>query len=285
MPKSSNFQRSWRMEQHSNGETALVMSHAMGRTLGAAAEQRFYLLGKNDHKQKRDFDFGDFFHLDLIAVEHEGFNVISSEELLHPAGQVDQREHRQDGDMERKGAAQPEQREELLQEGDGDMEEKGQHSLNNVRSYFRKVRTNPGWNSMDCIAAFPSQKGPEATEELRRIHKDMMAGKGGRKRPLLQEFQGKPVPVRAPPEDDEGAAGGQESDMGVQQEAAAGAGATLPGGEGHKAPDALLRLRLFQGLEGGPVEQALRQGSPWYIGGIMCAAARVVEGGKRTVQE
>ncbi len=93
-------------------------------------EQRFYLLGKNDHKQKRDFDFGDFFHLDLIAVEHEGFNVISSEELLHPAGQVDQREHRQDGDMERKGAAQPEQREELLQEGPDEsrMEFDGLHS-------------------------------------------------------------------------------------------------------------------------------------------------------------
>ena len=61
-------------------ETALVMSHAMGRTLVLPPQQRFYLLGKQDASQKTDFDFGDFFHLDSIAVEHEGFNVISSEE-------------------------------------------------------------------------------------------------------------------------------------------------------------------------------------------------------------
>jgi len=48
------------------------MSHAMGRTLVLPPEKRFYLLGKADHKQKNNFGFGDFFHLDSIAVEHEG---------------------------------------------------------------------------------------------------------------------------------------------------------------------------------------------------------------------
>lgn len=49
-----------------------VMSHAMGRTLVLPPEKRFYLLGKADHRQKNEFGFGDFFHLDSIAVEHEG---------------------------------------------------------------------------------------------------------------------------------------------------------------------------------------------------------------------
>ena len=63
-------------------ETALVLAHSMGRTLVLPPPQRFYLLNK-DSTQKNTFDFGDFFHLDSIAVEHEGLNVITSEEFLH----------------------------------------------------------------------------------------------------------------------------------------------------------------------------------------------------------
>ena len=60
-------------------ETALDMSHAMGRTLVLPPEQRFYLLNKDSvnnnngdnatneqqrRRRKTEFDFGDFFHLD-----------------------------------------------------------------------------------------------------------------------------------------------------------------------------------------------------------------------------
>lgn len=62
-------------------ETALVMSHAMGRTLVLPPEQRMYLL---DHKDA--LGFGDFYHLDAISVEHRGFKVITMDEYLNITG-------------------------------------------------------------------------------------------------------------------------------------------------------------------------------------------------------
>jgi len=70
-----------------------------------------------------------------------------------------------------------------------------------VQSYLRKIGLNANWNPLDCVAAFPSEKGSEAVEKLRQAHKDMMAEKDGRKRPTLEEFEGKPVPVDAPMEE------------------------------------------------------------------------------------
>mmetsp|Transcript_59332 Transcript_59332/g.126134 ORF Transcript_59332/g.126134 Transcript_59332/m.126134 type:complete len:510 (+) Transcript_59332:376-1905(+) len=240
-------------------ETALVMSHAMGRTLVLPPEQRFYLLGKNDRKQKSDFDFGDFFHLDSIAVEHEGFNVISSEEFLHRLGKT--------GKLINASTGRPEI-----------WNEKGQHSPNNVRSYFRKVRTNPGWNSMDCIAAFPSQKGPEATEELRRIHKDMMAGKGGRKRPLLQEFQGKPVPVRAPPEERMRELLADRNEICVYDERLQRAPVLhFPAEKGTRLLTHFYAFVFFADWRADLWSKRFVRDHLRYIDEIMCAAARVVE--------
>ena len=45
-------------------ETALVMSHAMGRTLVLPPEQKMYLIDKAKGKQQSAFSFNDFFHLD-----------------------------------------------------------------------------------------------------------------------------------------------------------------------------------------------------------------------------
>lgn len=80
-------------------------------------------------------------------------------------------------------------------------DEKNQHSPSSVKNYYKKIGINPKWNPMDCIAAFPSEKGANAVETLQQVHKDMMAEKGGRKRPSLKEFEGKPVPVDAPVEE------------------------------------------------------------------------------------
>lgn len=163
-------------------ETALVMSHAMGRTLVLPPEQRFYLLGKTDSKQKNDFGFGDFFHLDSIAVEHEGFNIISSEEFLHRFGKT--------GKLMNAATGKPEV-----------WDENGRHSMKEASSFYRKIGVNPHWNPSDCIAAFPSEKGSEAIEKLRQAHKDMFAEKAGRKKPSLEEFEGKPIPVDSPMEE------------------------------------------------------------------------------------
>lgn len=141
-------------------------------------EQRFYLLGKSDQKQNNEFDFGDFFHLDSIAVEHEGFNVITSEEFLHRYGKT--------GKLLNINTGKPEI-----------WDERAKHTPTSTKTYYAKVGVNPLWNPMDCIAAFPAEKGADAIDKLRQANEDMMAEKGGRKRPSLEEFEGKPVPVDA----------------------------------------------------------------------------------------
>ena len=154
----------------------------MGRTLVLPPEQKFYLLGKSDGKQKNDFDFGDFFHLDSIAVEHEGFNVISSEEFLNRYGKT--------GKLNNIRSGKPEL-----------WKEETKHTSYTVKSYFEKIGVNPGWDPIKCIATFPAAKGQDAIDELRRVHADMMAEKDGRKRPSLAEFEGKPIPVDSPTEE------------------------------------------------------------------------------------
>ena len=154
------------------------MSHAMGRTLVLPPEQRFYLLGKQDASQKTDFDFGDFFHLDSIAMEHEGFNVISSEEFLIRLGST--------GQLINVKTGQPEI-----------WKENAKHTSGNVKSYLQKVGVNPSWNPTNCIAAFPAGKGADAIDTLQKAFNDIMTEKGGRKRPTLEEFEGNPVPVNA----------------------------------------------------------------------------------------
>jgi len=154
------------------------MAHAMGRTLVLPPEQKFYLLG-ND-VQKNTFGFGDFFHLDAIAVEHEGFNIITAEEFLQRAGKT--------GTLTNLRTGKP-----------AVWDDRNKPS--SYRKFLAKVGVNPHWDPGTCIAAIPSGTGAEAIDELRRAHADMMAEKGGRKRPSLEEFEGHPAAVDAPTEE------------------------------------------------------------------------------------
>jgi hypothetical protein len=119
--------------------------------------------------------FGDFFHLDSIAVEHEGFNVISSEDFLHRLGRT--------GKLKNVDTGKPK----VWDEG-------VQHTAANVKGYLQKVGVNPKWNPHQCAAAFPSGRGEDAIAELRLDHEHMMS----KNRSKLEEFVGNPVPVNAP---------------------------------------------------------------------------------------
>jgi len=241
-------------------ETALVMSHAMGRTLVLPPEQRFYLLGKSDQHQKSDFDFGDFFHLDSIAIEHEGFNVISSEEFLHRYGKT--------GKLLNVNTRQPELWDET----------NSPRTSTNVKKYFHKVGTNPNWNPMDCIAAFPSHKGPEAVEELRVAHRDMMAGKGGREKPSLSEFEGKPVPVDAPMEERMRELLADRTKLCVYDERLQRAPVLhFPAEKGTRLLTHFYAFVFFADWRADLWSKRFVRDHLRYIDQIMCAAARVVE--------
>jgi len=240
-------------------ETALVMSHAMGRTLVLPPQQRFYLLSKSDQKQKNDFDFGDFFHLDSIAVEHDGFSVISSEEFLHRLGKT--------GKLINIHTGQPEL-----------WNEKVQPSSSNVQSYLKKIGVNPLWNPMDCIAAFPSEKGADAVDELRQVHKDMMAEKGGRKRPSLEEFEGKPVPVDAPMEERMRELLADRDKICVYDETLQQAPVLhFPAAKGTRLLTHFYAFIFFADWKADLWSKRFVRDHLRYIDEIMCAAARVVE--------
>ncbi|KAL7547776.1 hypothetical protein ACHAWF_011053 [Thalassiosira exigua] len=252
-------------------ETALVMSHAMGRTLVLPPEQRFYLLGKSNsnqkidllgkgiQNQKTDFDFGDFFHLDSIALEHEGFNVISSEEFLNRLGKTGKLLNAETGKLEL-------------------WNDKMRATPSEVHNYLRKVGVNPYWDPMKCIAGFPSRKGTGAIEELRQVHADMMAEKGGRKRPTLAEFEGKPVPVDAPVEERMREAMGERTELCIYDEKLQQAQVVhFPAQKGTRLLTHFYAFVFFADWRADLWSKRFVRDHLRYIDHIMCAAARVVE--------
>jgi len=157
-------------------ETALVLAHSMGRTLVLPPPQRFYLLNK-DSSQKNSFDFGDFFHLDSIAVEHEGLNVISAEEFLHKLGKT--------GQLKNINTNRP-----------AIWDEKN-HSPQSVKTYLEQVGVNPNWDPMKCVAAFPASKGKDAITMLENAYKNEYKNTKGKPLPELKDFEDNPTPVDA----------------------------------------------------------------------------------------
>ena len=164
-------------------ETALVMSHSMGRTLVLPPEQKMYLLQKGTNSQKKAFGFNDFFHLDAISVEHKGFKVITMEEFL------------------------------VREAMQGKMVEYGtnttlfppnnQTSWDGVQSrplfnYLRKIGNTPHWDPWDCALAIPSSTEPEAVDELKTTLDLIMGYKYDKPPPTLEEFNSNPTPVDAP---------------------------------------------------------------------------------------
>ncbi|EED90839.1 predicted protein [Thalassiosira pseudonana CCMP1335] len=239
-------------------ETALVMSHAMGRTLVLPPEQRFYLLGKSDQQQKNDFDFGDFFHLDSIAIEHENFNVISSEEFLQRFGKTGKLNN--------------------VQTGKPEIWDEKQHSSSNVQSYLRKVGLNPVWNPTNCIAAFPSTTGPESVAELRLAHKDIFSEANGRKRPSLEEFEGKPVDVDAPMEERMRELMADRDELCVYDERLQKAQVLhFPAEKGTRLLTHFYAFIFFADWKADLWSKRFVRDHLRYIDEIMCAAARVVK--------
>jgi hypothetical protein len=247
-------------------ETALVLSHAMGRTLVLPPEQRFYLLGKTDQKQKSDFDFGDFFHLDSIAVEHEGFNVISTEEFLNRYGKTGKLFN--------------------VQSGRPDVWDDKNHNPKSVQTYLRRVGVNPIWNPMQCIAAFPSTVGPDAIEELKTTHHNIFNPKDGREKPSLKEFEGKPTPVDAPMEERMREMLADREELCIYDERLQNAHVIhFPVEKGTRLLTHFYAFIFFADWEADLWSKRFVRDHLRYIDEIMCAAARVVQAVRKKAKE
>ncbi|KAL7480764.1 hypothetical protein ACHAW6_006426 [Cyclotella cf. meneghiniana] len=165
-------------------ETALVMSHAMGRTLVLPPEQGMYLIDKNKQGQKSHFGFNDFFHLDAIAVEHKGFKVITTEEFLLSVGM--------------KGGLRDHSSGQVLFPPDNRTNWNNlNHGIDPLHKYLRTIGNTPEWDPWECALAIPSSKGQASIDELNSTLHSIMNGSYGKPKPTLEEFNGNPTPVNA----------------------------------------------------------------------------------------
>lgn len=167
-------------------ETVLVLAHATGRTLVLPPQKKMYLLGKSKDGHKSDFSFNDFFHLESVAVEHEGLNIITMDEFLKRKGITGELKNIKTGDIEKPP------------EGRTDWNAVKTNEMDKLWGYLRKVGASPGWETTTCVAAIPSSPDPKHVEELVSMMDEIKSGKYGPIPDNMNDFEDKPTPVDAP---------------------------------------------------------------------------------------
>lgn len=166
-------------------ETVLVLAHAMGRTLVLPPKKGMYLLGKGESHQNQ-FSFNDFFHLDAIALEHQGLNIITMEEFLQRKGITGELKSITSGEVIKPPG------------GQTNWNDKQQDPL---WKYLEKVGKFPeGWEPTNCVAAFPSSDNPKDVQELQETINTILKN-GNLPDPGKGDFDGEPTPVDASTKD------------------------------------------------------------------------------------
>ena len=163
-------------------ETIVVMAHAMGRTLVMPPSQNHYLLRKDRDKQRTHFSFNDFYHMEQVGFEHAGLDIITMEQFLEEMAMTGNLRHKETNVT----VFPPYNRTDWNGQDPKELKE-----------YLRNVTLTPlDWAPGNCLAAFPSDDGPEHFEELN----DMMQSlKQGNNFPKSSEFDNNPVAVDASP--------------------------------------------------------------------------------------
>mmetsp|Transcript_775 Transcript_775/g.1319 ORF Transcript_775/g.1319 Transcript_775/m.1319 type:complete len:544 (+) Transcript_775:274-1905(+) len=163
-------------------ETVVAMAFATGRTLVMPPAQRMYLLRKDRGKQTTDFSFADFFHLETLSKEHDGIDIISTEEFLIREALSGNLRNKTTGEV----AFPPGNR----TNWDG-------QDLKPFKEYMRSVIYTPLWSPGSCLVAFPASGEPHDVEHLQQMLNTIHT-EGGTK---YRSFENNPTPVDAPPID------------------------------------------------------------------------------------
>jgi hypothetical protein len=137
-------------------ETVVVLAHAMGRTLVLPPAQGIYLM-KKDRRHNVHFTFADFFHLESLANEHAGLDIISMEEFLEREAMSGRLRHKETGEI----TFPPENR--TNWNGIKDAEK------NILKDYLRNVTYTPTWRPGSCLAAFPTSNDEKDVEDLYKM--------------------------------------------------------------------------------------------------------------------
>jgi GDP-fucose protein O-fucosyltransferase len=164
-------------------ETTMTMAVAMGRTLVLPPAQQMYLLGKpkSEHtgkEQRKEFSFADFFHMESIADEHVGMEVITMKEFLEREALTGNLRDQKTGEV----VFPPNNR--------TDYDGADHRAIANVlEKYLQRVGMVPPWDPDNCLAAFPATSDPKDVQALR----DMVVGIEDF--PNFVPFIDKPVPI------------------------------------------------------------------------------------------
>jgi len=165
-------------------ETAVVMSHAMGRTLVIPTEQR--MRHEVEGENRNVFGFHDFFHLDAISEEHEGIKIITMEEFLERVGITGNLRHIHSHSVKYPPGN-------ITKFASGNW-----YNLIPLWTYLRSVgRTPESWDETECVLAIPSSTDPESIIDLENTFNSIMDGSYGKPRPKLDEFIDNPTSVNA----------------------------------------------------------------------------------------
>lgn len=166
-------------------ETCLAIAAATGRTLVLPPEEGMYLLhheeGHKGKKQKNSFSYKNFFHMESIANEHVGLEVISMDEFLTREG-ITGNLRDKDGNV----VFPPENKTDW----------NNQHgTAATLEGYLRTVgMLPPGWEPNKCIVAFPW--AAENFDEIEKILKGIKEHP-----PSWESYIGHPTPVDAAPDE------------------------------------------------------------------------------------
>ena len=101
---------------------------------------------QGDRKQRFKFTFNDFFHLDSIHSEHDGFNMITMEEFLNREAMTGKMVNITTGQI----SFPPDNR----TNWDGE-------DLKPLWEYLRETTDVRNWKPDRCLAVFPSQPGAD----------------------------------------------------------------------------------------------------------------------------
>ena len=188
-------------------ETAVLTAILTGRTLVMPPDHKLPWRWLQKAAHKNQFGFSDFFHFDSVKAEHVGLNVISFQTFLETqvmTGKLKNNNTNLPIDFP------PNNRTDW--NGRLTNHQSARHGEGKVLwSWLRRNVPSLDWDYSKCVAAFPSEPGPEGVARLNQGLKDVRAraiadqqqhpkkySKRPRKWKVRHEgYQGRPTPVNA----------------------------------------------------------------------------------------
>jgi len=166
-------------------ETVIALAHAMGRTLVLPPDREIWAMNQGK-EQKKSFSFDEFYHLESLAIEHPGLDIITMEEFLEVVAMEQKRFTHVNPETQK---AEPFYPPENRTQWDGER-------LEPLWDYLRspEVSLIRKWDPDQCIAAFPASKDPKDIDSLQEtLYKVRKLSPSGSK----LSYIGNPTPVNA----------------------------------------------------------------------------------------